>query len=124
MKNKGFTLVEVLGVIVVLGIIAVITIPIVQRTILESTEDAYDEQIQSFERAAGNYVASDVYKMTECETKDCSITLKDLQDLGLLPSGEIINPKTDEPFDMTNEVEIYYTSGKFSYEYDITQDEN
>lgn len=124
MKNKGFTLVELLGVIVVLGIIAVITIPIVQRTILESTEDAYDEQIQSFERAAGNYVASDVYKMTECETKDCSITLKDLQDLGLLPSGEIINPKTDEPFDMTNEVEIYYTSGKFSYEYDITQDEN
>ena len=124
MKNKGFTLVELLGVIVVLGIIAVITIPIVQRTILESTEDAYDEQIQSFERAAGNYVASDVYKMTECETKDCSITLKDLQDLGLLPSGEIINPKTDEPFDMTNEVEIYYTSGKFSYEYDITQDDN
>ena len=106
MKNKGFTLVELLGVIVVLGIIAVITIPIVQRTILESTEDAYDEQIQSFERAAGNYVASDVYKMTECETKDCSITLKDLQDLGFLPSGEIINPKTDEPFDMTNEVEI------------------
>lgn len=124
MKNKGFTLVELLGVIVVLGIIAVITIPIVQRTILESTEDAYDEQIQSFERAAGNYVALDVYKMTECETKDCSITLKDLQDLGFLPSGEIINPKTDEPFDMTNEVEIYYTSGKFSYEYDITQDEN
>ena len=124
MKNKGFTLVELLGVIVVLGIIAVITIPIVQRTILESTEDAYDEQIQSFERGAGNYVASDVYKTRECETKDCSITLKDLQDLGFLPSGEIINPKTDEPFDMTNEVEIYYTSGKFSYEYDITQDEN
>ena len=73
--KKGFTLVELLGVIVVLGIIATITVPLVQRTILENTEEAYQDQIISFERAAKNYVASDIYNMTaNCqEPKICPI---------------------------------------------------
>ena len=43
MNKKGFTLVELLGVIVILGIIAVITVPLVQRTILENTEEFRSE---------------------------------------------------------------------------------
>ena len=123
MKNKGFTLVELLGVIVVLGIIATITVPLVQRTIIEKTEDSYNKQVTSFEKAAKNYVASDVYNMSSC-TSGCPVTLKELQEKGFLPSGNIINPKTDETFNMENEVVITYDGTKFSYEYDTTQDED
>ena len=42
---------------------------------------------------------------------------------GLLPSGEIKNPKTDESFKMDNVVEITYDGTRFSYNYDTTQDE-
>lgn len=123
MKNKAFTLVELLGVIVVLGIIATITVPIVQRTILESSDDAYEEQIASFEKAARNYVASDIYNMTNCKDRICTVSLKTLQEEGFLPSGDIINPKTDETFDLENTVDITYDGSKFSYNYDTKQDE-
>lgn len=122
MKNRGFTLVELLGVIVILSIIAVITVPLVQRTILENTEEVYNDQVLSFERAARNYTNSDVYNMTRCEPS-CSISLKELQEKGYLPSGDIINPKTDEKFDMENVVDITYSGKKFSYNYDTSQDE-
>lgn len=123
MKKKGFTLVELLGVIVILGIIATITVPIVQRTIIENTEEAYNDQIISFERAAKNYVASDVYKMSNCKDIICTVSLNELQEKGFLPSGDIVNPKTDEKFDMENVVDITYDGSKFSYNYDTAQDE-
>ena len=123
MKKKGFTLVELLGVIVILGIIATITVPLIQRTIIENTEEAYNDQVTSFERAAKNYVASDVYNMTNCQTKICTISLKELQEKGYLQSGDIVNPITDENFDMDNVVDITYDGDTFSYNYDTSQDE-
>ena len=123
MNKEGFTLVDLLGVIVILGIIAVITVPLVQRTILENTEEAYNDQITSFERAAKNYVASDVYSMTNCQTRICTVSLNELQEKGFLPSGNIVNPLTDENFDMENVVDITYDGSNFSYNYDTSQDE-
>ena len=123
MNKKGFTLVELLGVIVILGIIATITVPLIQRTIIENTEEAYNDQVTSFERAAKNYVASDVYNMTNCQTKICTVSLKELQEKGYLQSGDIVNPITDENFDMDNVVDITYDGDTFSYNYDTGQDE-
>lgn len=123
MKNKAFTLVELLGVIVILGILAMITVPLVQRTIIDNTNQAYEEQITSFERAAKNYVAQNVYEMTKCQTETCKVTLRELQEKGLLPSGNIVNPKTDESFNLNNSVTITYNGTKYSYNYDTAQDE-
>ena len=123
MNKNGFTLVELLGVIVILGIIATITVPLIQRTIIENTEEAYNDQVTSFERAAKNYAASDVYNMTNCQTKICTISLKELQEKGYLQSGDIVNPITDENFDMDNVVDITYDGDTFSYNYDTSQDE-
>ena len=123
MKNKAFSLVVLLGVIVILGIIATITVPLIQRTIVENTNKAYEEQIASFEKAAENSVAKDIYNMTKCQTETCTVTLRALQEQGLLPSGDIVNPKTDENFNLNNVVEITYDGTRFDYNYDTAQDE-
>ncbi len=122
MKNKGFTLVELLGVIVILGIIAVITVPIIQSTIIDNTNKAYEEQVDSFEKAAKNYVGQDIYNMTKCQTQQCNVSLKELQEAGLLPSGDIKNPKTDQNFNLSNVVKITYDGTNFDYIYDTNQD--
>ena len=123
MKNKAFTLVELLGVIVILGILAMITVPIVQKTIIDNTNSVYQDQITSFEKAAKNYVAKNVYEMTKCQTETCQISLRKLQEEGLLPSGNIINPKTDKNFDLENVVDITYDGTNNTYNYDENQDQ-
>ncbi len=61
MKNKkGFTLVELLAVVVILGLIILVTIPAVNRFILNSKEKAFSFAQESMETAAKNY-------LTECE---------------------------------------------------------
>ena len=48
---------------------------------------------------------------------------RELQEKGLLPSGNIVNPKTDENFNLNNSVTITYNGTKYSYNYDTAQDE-
>ncbi len=56
MKNKkGFTLVELLAVVVILGLIILVTIPAVNRFILNSKEKAFSFAQESMETAAKNY---------------------------------------------------------------------
>ena len=45
MKKKGFTLAELLGVMVILGIIALIITPVITDTVNQSEQKAYEKQI-------------------------------------------------------------------------------
>ncbi len=55
-KNKGFTLVELLAVIVILGLIALIAVPIVLNNIKKTKEDLYNTQIELIKAGAVSYV--------------------------------------------------------------------
>ena len=52
MKNKGFTLMELLAVIIILAVIALITVPIVINTINDSKESSKDMSKELYIRAA------------------------------------------------------------------------
>ncbi len=58
MKNKGFTLVELLAVIAILAIIATITTPIVLNVLNESKINTFKDNALALNRAAQNYYAS------------------------------------------------------------------
>ena len=90
--KKAFTLVELLGVIIILGVLALITYPIIYKTIKNSKEEALKQTIKNIEDAAYNYsVEYDIgYK-----TYYRSLQLSDLVSNGFL-KGKIINPITDE----------------------------
>ena len=111
--KKGFTLVEVLGVMVVLGIIGAIVTPVVQNSINESATKSCEIQIKLFEKAARNYTSQNPYKTYT------SVTLRELQDGGFLKSGEIKNPKGGN-FDLDSVIDITKdASGNYLYSYNF-----
>ena len=119
MRKNAFTLIELLGVIVILGIIGMITVPLVQRIVIENTEKAYNEQVTSFEKAAKNWANSNIYGLKKCNTNTCEnldvVTLKTLKDEGFLENRDIKNPKTDEIFN--GGVIISLKNGKYKFKY-------
>ena len=91
LKKFGFTLVELLAVIVILGVLALITFPIIDGTIKNSKEKALASTIKSIEDAAYNYsTKNDIGYQTYYK----KITLDELAKAGLL-DNEIINPVTN-----------------------------
>lgn len=66
MKNKGFTLMELLGVIVILAIIALITIPVTYNIIKTSREKAFVDT---------GYSIIDAAKQTQTKNAGKNITL-------------------------------------------------
>ncbi len=88
----GFTLVELLGVIIVLGVIALITFPIVDKLIKDSKEQALERIIDNIEEAAYSYsVENDIgFPMNKTE-----LSLNKIQQEGYL-NTTIINPITNK----------------------------
>ena len=50
MKKKGFTLVELLAVITLIGILGLITVPIINNTIKSSRKKAFKETLNAIVR--------------------------------------------------------------------------
>ena len=92
LKTLGFTLVELIGVIIILCVIALITFPIVDKTIKNSKEKALEQTINNIEKAAYEYsIQNDI----GYETYYKPLSLETLTSAGVL-KGNIINPVTDK----------------------------
>lgn len=123
MNKKGFTLAELLGVIVILAIIAIIAFPSVLG-LLNSSQDETDEAMQNFAiSAARNYVNDnmDAYpKALEDQTKTYNnLKVQTLINEGYISSTSINSDKNCEM--LNDEIKITSDSVKYSYEY-ITVD--
>ena len=111
-SKKGFTLVELLGVLVVLGLISVIIVPKVIDSITTSKEAAYQTQVETIENAAKKYgISNDLLYPKEGEKK--YIAVKDLIAVGELSDKEIINPIRFTFIFLT--INIYCTSQNFVF---------
>ena len=67
MKKKGFTLVELLAVIVVIGIIAIITIPIVLNNVTSAEKKSFKVSVNEVKRNVDRYlVKNDLKKLPTC----------------------------------------------------------
>lgn len=111
MKNKAFTLVELLGVIVLLGILSIVIIPKVGDSLENSKETALLTQEEQIKKAAYDFLIDHTELLGETDT----ITLK----LGTLKQGgylpiKLKNPKTRKP--LSNESTITITKNENKYE--------
>ena len=109
-KKNGFTLVELLAVIIILALILALIVPKVFKTIDDSKVRSCNIQLEYIKDAAATYFAKYRYKDYEEDVtyddaaKDVNgvqISLRKLVSASLL-KGTINNPVTDKPFDYDN----------------------
>lgn len=117
MRNKGFTLVELLAVIIILGIIALITFPVIDNSIKKSKEEALKRTIDAIENASYRYSVENDIGYPDIANKEV-LKLEQLQDAGFLEK-DIINPVTND--ELKGCVWYYYDdiTSQYDFQYDI-----
>lgn len=94
MKEQGFTLVELIGVIVILGLIAAFSVPALTKTMKDSSEKQYENYVKNITLAAENYFHSETDATLNGKY---FIKLKTLIDNGYWKKEN--NPKTNKETD-------------------------
>ena len=120
--KKGFTLVELLAVIIILGVILVIAIPSFNNAIKESKIKLYKSINQMVVKSTKEYLTEYVYELPEEEGETIEVTTNDLISNGYLK--EISNP-TDKNDTCTGYVLITkLENNEYSYIPHINCEEN
>ncbi len=125
--QKGFTLIELVMVILILSVLALITVPTINSIIKDSREKSYNKQIELIQKSANTYMSMPSHSL-ELPKKDaatCYVTIKMLQNAGLLSDEDILNPnyqkgstektKANEKLDQA--VAVTFKDNKYVYEY-------
>ena len=89
MKKNAFTLIELLGVLLLLAIIALITFPIIDKTLTSAKEEAYNRQKDNIIEAARMYVTEN----GNYNTIQKQLSFQTLIDAGFLKDGDILDPR-------------------------------
>lgn len=117
--KKGFTLVEVLGIMVILGIIMVMLVPNVMKTLKNGDEIKYNNFLDNIFLAAENYVQKNIEDFPELNTEGGTISIS----VGTLISErlvkeETINPRTNSQINNTDVIVVTKDSdGTLDYTY-------
>ena len=109
MKYRGFTLVELLGVIVILGILAVIAFPAIINQVTDARGEINDSNTLLIIDAAENYIL-DYADLSETNgQQNYCVTLEQLVDEGLL-NEPVKNAETGKNYNLAKtSVRLKYT---------------
>lgn len=121
--KKGFTLVEIIGVVTLLGIIALITYPSIDKAMKNSKQRAYLEQVKRIEDAADRYVIENREIIPDIGNNTVTkISIEELLTQGYIQKTEI--DKVYNPLDkseMQGCVLIQYDESNHQYLYKYSE---
>lgn len=126
MKRRGFTLIELLGVIVVLSVIALISIPIIDRSLNKGKKNLEKTQREQIIKALKDYY-SDYNHSKEITTSPSCKKISELQASGNLPV-DVKNPLTGANYGTNDkaclektggDTSVYETNVKYKYYIEI-----
>lgn len=118
-KKKAFTLIELMGVLVIVGILTVILIPVINNTIKNKKQDLYNQQIELIKLSAKNLASDNEYILPEEVGDEIFITLGQLRAMGYAEET-IINPLTKENF--SDDLIVMVIKRESDYDYEIIID--
>ena len=115
-KKSGFTLVEMLAVVIVLSFIAIIVTPIIDGVLDDNKNRAYEDQISGIISSAKLWGTENIGKLPNADGESTSVTLEELQ-TGGYAKPNLKNPKTNDLFDAElTKVIITSENGILNYE--------
>lgn len=114
--KKGFTLIEMLAVIALLGIIGAISFPIVTREVNKSKEKTYQTQINYIEGAAKRWGVKN-NDLLSTDGTSITVNIQTLKKDGFLENTNIIDPRTNRIIDGCVEITYNLEYNQHSYNY-------
>jgi prepilin-type N-terminal cleavage/methylation domain-containing protein len=111
--KKGFTLVELLAVVVLIGLLTLIIVPVVDSSVKKGKEKAYNLQKETIIAAARSWVTDNKSLISDGDT--LNLTLLNLKEQGYL-DFDIKNPTTGVCLDNTMQVTVIRTDKKYNYQ--------
>ena len=113
LKHNGFTLAELLGVIIILSIIGLVAFTAIDRNLKEGRIKTCKAQEKNIIEGAKTYFIDHPNELPNSEAKE--ITIQNLETNGYIDE-ELINPMTDEEYKSNTYVEIKKVSeNKYTY---------
>lgn len=127
MKKKGFTLAELLGVIIILALISMIAIPAITTSLNKHKKSLCDTQISYMIAAAKNWGADHLLQLPD-EGETLTISLSELIQQGYIEGDKnatsdedklkIINPNTNGYFEPDPTIIITKSGKHYTYTMD------
>ncbi|MBO5095602.1 MAG: type II secretion system protein [Bacilli bacterium] len=115
MNKKGFTLIELMAVIILLGVLSLIATVTINNTLKENKESACEIQVGNIKAGAENWASKNVFDLPNENGGTVILTLKELKDAGFIDK-DIKNPKTNELFDDSIQIKITKVDNSYTYE--------
>ena len=121
MNRKGFTLVELLAVIVILALLMLVAGTSIARVVKKARVELYNSQIEIIEVAAQTWLEGNTDKLPD--DGECKyLTLYDLKNTGILDSS-VLDPRTSKEINDNLNIKITaklteYDNLNFKYEVD------
>jgi prepilin-type N-terminal cleavage/methylation domain len=115
MKKNGFTLVELIAVLVILALIILIVTPKVLEYLNGSKEDAYTKQTKILEQTAEKWAVKNASKLSE--NAPYYLEIVTLSDEKFLSSSKIIDPRTNKKMEGCIVIKYDDEYRQFEYKY-------
>ena len=123
MEKKGFTLIEIMAVMVVLGLLIAIIVPVVNNLLKDSEDTLHDEQIDLVVKASQKYMVEHSELLPEMsDGSKTFIYIDDLINNGVIDNDKVINPKSKE--ELNGCVVVRYNDSFNQYEYNYSDSPN
>ena len=111
MRSSGFTLVELLAVIIVLSLLSLLASTAITKLVTDSKNDLYETQILSIEAAAKEWGSDNLNRLPDAG--NCAyITLHDLKVDGLI-NPNVLDPRTNEAISDDLKIKIISNVSKY-----------
>ena len=121
MNKKGFTLVELLAVIAILGLLIAIISPVVKNLINDSEDSLSEQQKKLVVEATKKYMIENSELLPEGSDR-AIVYMSDLIDKGVIDNDKIIDPKSKG--EINGCVVVSYNNEFNQYDYNYSENEN
>ncbi len=114
-NKKGFTLIELIGVVTLLALIALVVYPAINSVIKNSKEKAYKDQIELLIKAAKEWGIDHAEDLPE-EGGTMSLSISSLLQGGYITNDNVIDPRQSGN-NLSGTIIIRYDKNQYVYEY-------